>query len=121
MLAVEFHPLLDVSALTGALGLLARLLLPLIALLLLPRLAPGQARTLARLGLTVLLMDAILPRLLNGILGSVALLSPQFRGVHPDASALVHLLDDALYVAGLALLLRALWLALPRKAAPQPP
>ncbi|MDQ7758014.1 hypothetical protein [Xanthomonas sontii] len=121
MLAISVHPVLDMSVLTGGLGLLARLLLPLIALLLLPRLAPGRARTLARLGLTVLLMGAILPRLLNAVLGWVELMTPQFRGTHPDAYALVHLLDDALYVAGLSLLLRALWLALPRKAAPPPP
>ncbi|MET0548500.1 MAG: hypothetical protein ABW002_04425 [Xanthomonas sp.] len=121
MLAMGLHPLLDVSVLTGALGLLARLLLPLIALLLLPRLAPGRARTHARLGLTVLLMGAILPRLLDAVLGWVALVTPQFRGTHPHAFALVHLLDDALYVAGLGLLLRALWLALPRKAAPPAP
>ncbi|WP_420008638.1 hypothetical protein [Xanthomonas sacchari] len=118
---MRLHPLLDVSVLTGALGLLARLLLPLVALLLLPRLAAGRARTLARLGLTVLLMGAILPRLLNAVLGWAELINVQFRAMHPGVYALVHLLDDALYVAGLALLLRALWLALPRKAAPPLP
>lgn len=121
MLAMGAHPLLDMSALTGALGLLARLLLPLIALLLLPRLAAGHARTLARFGLTVLLMGAIVPRLLNAVLGWVDLMTPRFRALHPDAYALVRLLDDALYVVGLGLLLRALWLALPRKAAPPLP
>lgn len=121
MLAVGLYPLLDVGALTGVLGLLARLLLPLIALLLLPRLAPGRARTLARLGLTVLLTGAIVPRLLDAVLGWVALMTPQFRGSHPDVYALAQVLDDALYVVGLGLLLRALWLALPRKAASPAP
>ncbi|MDQ1091492.1 hypothetical protein QE400_000905 [Xanthomonas sacchari] len=121
MLAMGLYPVLDVSALTGALGLLARLLLPLIALLLLPRLAPGRARTRARLGLTVLLVDALLPRLLDAVLSWADLIDGQFRARHPGVYALVHLLDNALYVVGLGLLLRALWLALPRKAAPPLP
>ncbi|WP_082028838.1 hypothetical protein [Xanthomonas sacchari] len=115
------QPVLDASALAGALGLLARLLLPLIALLLLPRLAPGRARSLARLGLTVLLVGAILPRLLTGLVGAAVLIDVQFRAMRLVGHALANLLDDALYVAGLGLLLRALWLALPHKAAPPAP
>jgi len=118
MLATAIQPLLDVKMLTGGIGLLARFLLPLIGLLLLVRLAPGRARTLAQTGLAVLMVNAVLPRLLLAVVGWMQLVSNRLADPYAWTYAAIHLLEDALYVLGVALLMQALRRTLPHKPVP---
>lgn len=115
MLATALQPLLEVKMVTGGVGLLARFLLPLIGLLLLARLAPGRARTLAQAGLAVLMANAMLPRALNAAVGWAQLMSDRLADPYVWTYASIRLLEDALYVLGVALLLQALRRALPHK------
>ncbi|WP_369942292.1 hypothetical protein [Xanthomonas medicagonis] len=105
---------MDVALLAGSVGLAARLGVLLLGFLLLWRCAPGRPRTLLQWGLVVLLAQVLLPRLLGGVVSAWQLSFPS-PGIVLWVQPAIRLLQDLLFAIGLALLLQALWLILPRK------
>ncbi|WP_369935879.1 hypothetical protein [Xanthomonas tesorieronis] len=105
---------MDFSLLAGSIGLAARLGILVLGFLLLWRCAPGRPRSLLQWGLVLLLAHVLLPRLLGGMVGVWQLASPS-PGIVLWVQPAIRLLQDLLFAIGLALLLQALWLSLPRK------
>lgn len=114
MIATLSNQFMVFSMVAGKLGVL------LLGLLLVFRRAGGRARSLTLWALVALLASALLPRALEVVAGSLRL-----HAIAPEAplwtGAAIDLLRDVLSVTGLALLLQALRLGLPRKPAAAPP
>jgi len=113
-IAMHVERFMDFSLLAGSVGLAARLGVLVLGFLLLWRCAPGRPRTLLQWGLVVLLAQVLLPRLLGAVVGLWRLTSVA-PAVARWADPAIRLLQDLLFAVGLALLLQALWLILPRR------
>lgn len=111
---MHLEPFMDFSLLAGSVGLAARLGVLVLGFLLLWRCAPGRPRMLLQWGLVLLTAQVLLPRLLLAVVGLWRLTSAA-PAAALWADPAIRLLQDLLFAIGLALLLQALWLILPRK------
>ena len=107
---------LDFSLVAGSIGLAAKFGILLLGFVLLLRCAPGRPRSLLQWALVLLMANVLLPRLLVAVLGLWRLTADSPAG-YLWADPAIKLLQDLLFASGLALLLQALWLTLPRKQA----
>ncbi len=109
----------DFALVAGSVGLAAKVGILLLGFVLLLRCAPGRPRSLLRWALVLLMANVLLPRALVALVGLWRLSSDSPAG-YLWAGAAINLLQDVLFAIGVALLLQALWLTLPRKRAAAP-
>ncbi|MBD7923211.1 hypothetical protein JR064_07785 [Xanthomonas sp. CFBP 8703] len=110
---MRLNHFVDFALVAGSVGLAAKFGILLLGFLLLLRCAPGRPRTLLQWGLVVLLANVMLPMFLVAVVGVVRLITGFSGDMWADTA--IKLLQDLLFAIGLALLLQALWLTLPRK------
>ncbi|MCC4594513.1 hypothetical protein NRY95_02125 [Xanthomonas campestris pv. phormiicola] len=108
----------DFALVAGSVGLAVKFGVLLLGFLLLLRCAPGRPRTLLQWGVVVLLGNVLLPLFLVAAVSVVRLITGFSGDMWADTA--IKLLQDVLLAIGVALLLQALWLTLPRKRAAAP-